>query len=293
MATPALFTPLTLRGVTLKNRIAVSPMCQYSATNGVPNDWHFVHLGRFAIGGAGMVMVEATAVEPEGRISHGCLGLWNDEQQAQMARIAAFLKSQGAVPAIQIGHAGRKASTHRPFEGGGPITAADAKPGEAPWETVAPSAIPFAEGYPTPHTLTVDEFQVLTGKFVDSAKRALAAGFEVLELHGAHGYLLTEFLSPISNQRTDQYGGDIAGRMRFLLETVEAVRAVWPADKPLFVRLSTVDGTPGGWSLEDSVVLAKELKARGVDVVDSSSGGLTTSMEAANKPGPLYQTPYA
>ncbi len=293
MATPALFTPLTLRGVTLKNRIAVSPMCQYSATNGVPNDWHFVHLGRFAIGGAGMVMVEATAVEPEGRISHGCLGLLLVIPQAQMARIAAFLKSQGAVPAIQIGHAGRKASTHRPFEGGGPITAADAKPGEAPWETVAPSAIPFAEGYPTPHTLTVDEIQVLTGKFVDSAKRALAAGFEVLELHGAHGYLLTEFLSPISNQRTDQYGGDIAGRMRFLLETVEAVRAVWPADKPLFVRLSTVDGTPGGWSLEDSVVLAKELKARGVDVVDSSSGGLTTSMEAANKPGPLYQTPYA
>ncbi|WP_369058659.1 NADH:flavin oxidoreductase/NADH oxidase [Caulobacter sp. 73W] len=293
MSTPALFTPLALRDVTLKNRIAVSPMCQYVATDGVPNDWHFVHLGRFAIGGAGLVMVEATAVEPEGRISHGCLGLWNDEQQAQMARIVAFLKSQGAVPAIQIGHAGRKASTHRPFEGGGPVTAENAKPGEAPWRTVAPSAIPFAEGYPTPHALTADEIQVLTGKFVDSARRALAAGFEVLEIHGAHGYLLTEFLSPISNQRTDQYGGDINGRMRFLLETVEAVRTVWPADKPLFMRLSTVDGTPGGWSLEDSVVLAKELKARGVDVVDSSSGGLTTSMEAANKPGPLYQTPYA
>ncbi|WP_269716040.1 NADH:flavin oxidoreductase/NADH oxidase [Caulobacter sp. NIBR2454] len=293
MTTPALFTPLTLRGVTLKNRIAVSPMCQYSATDGVPNDWHFVHLGRFAIGGAGLVMVEATAVEAEGRITHGDLGLWNDEQQGRLARIAAFLKSQGAVPAIQIGHAGRKASTHRPFEGGHPITTENARPGESAWQTVAPSAIPFADGYHTPRALTVEEIHGLTAKFVDSAKRALAAGFEVLEIHGAHGYLLTEFLSPISNHRSDQYGGDFQGRTRFLLETVEAVRAVWPDDKPLFVRLSTVDGTPGGWSLEDSVVLAGELKARGVDVIDSSSGGLTPSMETANRPAPLYQTPYA
>ncbi len=293
MTQSVLFSPLTLRGVTLKNRITISPMCQYSAIDGVVQDWHFVHLGRFALGGAALVFVEATGVEAAGRISHGDVGLWNDEQQAALARIAALLKAQGAVPGIQIAHAGRKASTHRPFEGDGPVTAETQRPGEPAWQTVAPSAIPFTDSWPTPRALSTEEVVGIREKFVASARRALAAGFEVVEIHAAHGYLLNEFLSPVSNHRTDQYGGDFEGRIRLLLEITEAVRALWPADKPLFVRLSTVDGTPGGWTLDDSVALAKRLKALGVDVVDSSSGGLTPSMETMNKPGPGYQVPYA
>ncbi|AKT43626.1 NADH:flavin oxidoreductase/NADH oxidase [Chondromyces crocatus] len=293
MSEPALFQPLTLRGLTLKNRVVVSPMCQYSAVDGVANDWHFVHLGRFAIGGAGTVFVEATGVEARGRISHGDMGLYNDEQQAALARIAAFVKSQGAVPAIQLAHAGRKASTHRPWQGGASITPENALPGEPPWTTVAPSALPFDEGWHTPHALTLEEIAELKEAWASSTRRALAAGFEIVEVHAAHGYLLTEFLSPISNQRTDAYGGDLAGRMRLLLEVVEVVRAVWPEDRPVFVRISAVDGTEGGWSLEDSLVLARELKARGVDVVDCSSGGLSPSMATLNRPAPGYQVPYA
>jgi 2,4-dienoyl-CoA reductase-like NADH-dependent reductase (Old Yellow Enzyme family) len=293
MTQSVLFSPLTLRGVTLKNRITISPMCQYSAVDGVVQDWHFVHLGRFALGGAALVFVEATGVEAAGRISHGDVGLWNDEQQAALARIAALLKAQGAVPGIQIAHAGRKASTHRPFEGEGPVTPQTQRPGEPAWQTVAPSAIPFTESWPTPRALSTEEVVGIREKFVATARRALEAGFEVVEIHAAHGYLLNEFLSPVSNHRTDQYGGDFEGRIRLLLEITEAVRALWPADKPLFVRLSTVDGTPGGWTLDDSVALAKRLKALGVDVVDSSSGGLTPSMETMNKPGLGYQVPYA
>jgi len=293
MTQSVLFSPLTLRGVTLKNRITISPMCQYSAVDGVVQDWHFVHLGRFALGGAALIFVEATGVEAAGRISHGDVGLWNDEQQAALARIAALLKAQGAVPGIQIAHAGRKASTHRPFEGDGPVTPQTQQPGEPAWQTVAPSAIPFTDGWPTPRALSTEEVVGIREKFVASARRALAAGFEVVEIHAAHGYLLNEFLSPVSNHRTDQYGGDFEGRIRLLLEITEAVRALWPADKPLFVRLSSVDGTPGGWTLDDSVALARRLKALGVDVIDCSSGGMTPSMETMNKPGPGYQVPYA
>lgn len=293
MTQSVLFSPLVLRGVTLKNRVVISPMCQYSAVDGVVQDWHFVHLGRFAIGGAALVFVEATGVEARGRISHGDVGLWNDEQQAALARIAALLRAQGAVPGIQLAHAGRKGSSHRPFEGAGPVTAETQIPGEPAWETVAPSAIPFAEGWPTPRALTLEEIAALRDAFVASARRALAAGFEVVEVHAAHGYLLNQFLSPVSNQRTDPYGGDIEGRMRLTLEVVEAVRGVWPADKPLFVRISAVDGTAGGWTLDDSIVLARRLKALGADVVDCSSGAITPSMETIPKPAPGYQVPYA
>jgi 2,4-dienoyl-CoA reductase-like NADH-dependent reductase (Old Yellow Enzyme family) len=293
MSQSTLFSPLTLRGLTLKNRVVISPMCQYSAIDGVAQDWHLAHLGRFAIGGAALVFVEATGVEARGRISHGDVGLWNDAQEAALARVAAFLKAQGAAPGIQLAHAGRKASSHRPFEGHGAVTDDTQRPGEPPWETVSASAIPFADGWPTPRALDLEEISAIREAFVASARRALAAGFEVVEVHAAHGYLLNQFLSPISNRRTDAYGGDLEGRMRLTLEVTEAVRAVWPADKPLFVRISAVDGTPGGWTLEDSVVLARRLKALGADVIDSSSGGLTPSIETINRPGPGYQVPYA
>lgn len=293
MPSPALFTPLKLRELSLKNRVVVSPMCQYSAENGVPNDWHLVHLGRFALGGAGLVFAEATAVEPEGRISAGDTGLYDDAQQAAFARIVTFLKAQGSAAGMQLAHAGRKASTRPPWLGGGPAKAEDAS-GGATWTPVAPSALPFADGYPTPTALSLPDIERIKKAFESSAKRALAADFDVVEVHTAHGYLLTQFLSPLSNQRTDQYGGDRAGRMRLPLEIVETVRAVWPASRPLFVRISAVDGSEGGWSLDDSVVYARELRERGVDVVDCSSGGITPSM--ATVPDPRqhgYQVPFA
>ncbi|WP_426044150.1 hypothetical protein [Caulobacter sp. DWR3-1-2] len=211
MSQLTLFKPLTLRGLTLKNRIVVSPMCQYVAVDGVAQDWHLAHLARFAIGGAGVVFVEATAVEPRGRITHGDLGLWNVAQQAALARIASMIKGLGAIPAIQLAHAGRKASTHRPFEGGGPILPDNAKPGEPAWAALAPSAVPFAPTWPTPEAATLDDIAAIKAAFAASAKRALAAGFEIIEIHCAHGYLLTEFLSPISNQRDDAYGRAWAG----------------------------------------------------------------------------------
>lgn len=293
MTEPLLFSPLTLRGVTTRNRVVISPMCQYSAVDGVVQDWHFVHLGRFALGGAGIVFVEATGVEPEGRISHGCTGLWNDAQQQALGPIAAFLKSQGAVPAIQLAHAGRKASAQRPWQGAGPITAENALPGEEPWPVVGPSPIVFDDGWQVPRELTIADIERLTAAWAASAKRALAAGFEIVEVHAAHGYLLSEFLSPASNHRTDAYGGDRAGRMRFPLEVVEAVRAVWPADKPLFVRVNGVDGTADGWGIEDTVAFAAELKARGVDVVDCSAGGVTTDLVGIRYKEPGYQVPFA
>jgi 2,4-dienoyl-CoA reductase-like NADH-dependent reductase (Old Yellow Enzyme family) len=293
MTQSLLFSPLTLRGVTLKNRVVISPMCQYTAIDGVVQPWHLVHLGRFAIGGAALIFVEATGVEARGRISHGDVGLWNDEQAAALAPIVAFIKAQGAIPGIQIAHAGRKASSHRPFEGAGPVTVDTQVGEEAPWETVAPSAIPFDASWPTPRALTIDEIGEIKQAFVAATHRALAAGFEVVEVHAAHGYLLNQFLSPVSNLRTDAYGGDIEGRMRLVLEVTEAMRAVWPQDKPVFVRLSAVDGAEGGWTLADSVVLAQRLKTLGVDVVDASSGALTPSMATMHKPGPGYQVPYA
>lgn len=267
-----LFTPYTLRGVTLPNRITVSPMCMYSAVDGVPNDWHLMHLGARATGGAGLIIAEATGVVPEGRISPGDTGLWNEHQVEAWARINTFIESQGSVPGVQLGHAGRKASTKRPpFDGVGPI-APDEPEG---WQTVAPSAIPFKPDYPVPHELTVDELQKLTESWVAAADRAHAAGFKVIELHMAHGYLLHQFYSPLTNQRSDEYGGTRENRMRYPLEVTRAVRAAWPDELPLIVRISAVDWVDGGWSLEDSVVLAKELKEAGVDLIDCSSGGGT------------------
>jgi len=290
MTTPKLLTPFTVRGLTLKNRIVVSPMCQYSAIDGVASDWHLVHLGRFAIGGAALVFVEATGVEARGRISPGDMGLWNDEQARALARIVDFLKANGAAAGIQLAHAGRKGSTRRPWDGGAQLTEADSARGEAPWETLAPSALPFADDYPLPRAMSTADMAEVIIAFREAARRALDAGFDVVEVHAAHGYLLHEFLSPLSNHRTDGYGGSLENRMRFPLEVVQTVRAVWPADKPLFVRLSSVDHVEGGLTIGDTVEIAKALKALGVDVVDCSSGGNAP----ANIPlSPGYQVPYA
>jgi 2,4-dienoyl-CoA reductase-like NADH-dependent reductase (Old Yellow Enzyme family) len=289
-----LFSPFALRGLTLKNRLVVAPMCQYSARHGVAGDYHLVHYGRFALGGFGLVIVEATAVTPEGRISYGDLGLWDDGQIAPLARIVDVVKANGAAVGIQIGHAGRKASATVPWRGGFTETEAEkAALGFESWTPVAPSAVPHTPNspvYQTPHALTLDEIAAVKDAFVAAARRALAAGFDLVEVHGAHGYLLNQFLSPLANRRTDRYGGSRENRMRFPLEVVAAVRAVWPADKPVLVRLSVTDSHPEGWTTEDSVVLSAELKRLGVDLVDCSSGGFDG---AAVAPKPLYQVPLA
>jgi len=291
---PLLFTPISPRGVTFKNRVVISPMCQYSARDGLANDWHFAHLAKFAIGGAGLVFAEAAAVEANGRITHGDLGIWSDAHIAPLKRITDFIKSQGSVPAMQLAHAGRKASIQRPWDGNGPINETDRARGEDVWPVVAPSPIPMDSGWLTPHELTVSEIRQVQESWKKAALRALAAGFDVLEMHSAHGYLGHEFLSPLSNKRSDQYGGDLKGRMRFCLELAEILRAVWPQDKPLFVRVSSVDGVEGGWTLDDTVALAKELKARGVDALDCSSGGLMGSATAARVKRSLgFQVPFA
>ena len=285
--THKLFSSWTLRSVTLRNRICVAPMCQYSTPDGVAGDWHMVHLGSRAVGGAGLVMVEAAAISPEGRISPRDLGIWTDTQAQALAPIVAFMKAQGAVTAIQIAHAGRKASTRPPFLGGDPITT-DAEDG---WEPQGPSALPFHHSHTVPHAMDAHNLEKVRRDFVAAARRALAAGFEVLELHMAHGYLLHSFLSPISNQRADEYGGSLENRMRLPLEITAAVRAVWPEDLPLWVRISATDWVRGGWDLEQSVVLSKALKDRGVDVIDCSSGGMTP--DAVIPAGPGFQTPFA
>ncbi len=272
--TPRLFSPLTLRGVTLPNRIVISPMCTYSATNGMPDDWHLVHLGQYALGGAGLVFTEAAAVEERGRITHGDLGIWSDGHAAALKQVTTFLKAHGAVPGIQLAHAGRKASMQRPWFGNGPLGEDDVARGDKPWDIYAPSALPVGEDFMVPDEMSEADIHHVQQAFADAAGRAAEAGFEVLEIHSAHGYLGHSFLSPLSNRRNDAYGGDREGRMRFTLETVEKVRAAWPADKPLFVRVSSIDGVEGGWELDDTVVLAGELKARGVDVMDCSSGGI-------------------
>jgi len=292
--TPLLFRPMTIRGVTTRNRLVLAPMCQYSATDGIANEWHLMHLGRVAAGGMGIVMAEATAVDPRGRITHGDLGIWSDAHVAPLRRIADFVRAQGAVPAIQLAHAGRKASAQRPWQGGGQLGAEDAARGEPAWRTVAPSAEPVGPGWETPEELSAADIAALVERFGDAAARAAAAGFDVAEIHGAHGYLIASFMSPVTNRRNDAYGGDRAGRMRFALEVTEAVRRRWPADKPLFFRVSTVDGAEGGWDVPDTVALARELGRRGVDVVDCSSGGLTGSSTLGNTyRGPGFQVPYA
>lgn len=294
MSQPLLFQPITLRGVSARNRILISPMCQYSAVDGVANDWHLVHLGKFAQGGAGIVMVEATAVTAEGRITHGDVGLWHDGQTAPLERIAAFLRDNGAVPAIQLAHAGRKASMQRPWFGNAALDTSDHARGDLPWRIVAPSAIPMDQGWLTPDALDLDELDSLREQWRLATLRAVDAGFELLEVHCAHGYLLHEFLSPLSNRRSDAYGGDRQGRMRYPLEIIETVRAAWPGDKPLSVRISSVDGVEGGLELGDQIEFAREAKARGADLIDCSSGGLLGSATAARIPrGYGFQVPYA
>lgn len=294
MSTPLLFSPLDLRAVRLKNRVVISPMCQYSATDGMADDYHFAHLARFALGGAGLIFTEAVAVERNARITHGDVGLWSDAHIAPLARITAFLKSQGAVPAIQLAHAGRKASMQRPWHGNGPLNDSDRARGEDVWPIVAPSALPMDDGWLMPHALRLEEIEQLKANWAAAAKRALVAGFEVAEVHGAHGYLLHEFLSPISNKRTDRYGGDREGRMRLALEIATLTRAIWPQDKPVFFRVSATDGIDGGWSVEDSVELARRLAGIGIDVIDCSSGGIAGSATAARaKRTPGFQVPFA
>jgi 2,4-dienoyl-CoA reductase-like NADH-dependent reductase (Old Yellow Enzyme family) len=290
MTHPLLLQPLAIKALTLRNRIVVSPMCQYSAVDGVAQDWHLVHLGRFALGGAGLVFVEATGVEPRGRISPGDVGLWNDDQARALARIADFLKANGSAAGIQLAHAGRKGSTRRPWDGGAALTDADAARGEAPWEPLAPSALAFADNYPSPKSMSTADMGEVIIAFREAAKRALDCGFDVVEVHAAHGYLLHEFLSPLSNHRADAYGGDREGRMRFPLEVVQTVRAVWPEDRPLFVRVSAVDYGEGGLTLEDTIAFARELKALGVDLIDCSSGGNSPVFPV---PDPGYQVPFA
>lgn len=281
-----LFEPLRIREVTFRNRVAVSPMCEYSSDDGFANDWHLVHLGSRAVGGAGLVIAEATAVEARGRITPGDLGIWKDEHIENLARIAAFVKQHGAVPGIQIAHAGRKASCHVPWKGGEPVSRNDGG-----WQTVAPSPLPFRETDPVPVELDEKEIRSIVGAFGAAAQRALAAGFEVVEIHGAHGYLLHQFLSPLSNLRTDKYGGPFENRIRLLLEVVDAVRAVWPGRLPLFVRISATDWKEGGWTVDDSVMVAARLRAKGVDLIDCSSGGL--AVDAKIPAGPGFQVPFA
>ncbi|WP_136602204.1 NADH:flavin oxidoreductase/NADH oxidase [Salinigranum halophilum] len=289
---PSLFSPLSLRETTIPNRIGVSPMCQYSAVDGVATDWHLVHLGSRAVGGAGLVMTEATAVTPEGRISPEDLGIWTDEQATALRRLASFVRDQGAVPGIQLAHAGRKASTRRPWEGGAPIGPADGG-----WEVVAPSEVPWPyEDHESPpvHALSTADISGVVDDFVAAAERALDAGFLVAEVHAAHGYLLHEFLSPITNRRTDEYGGDFAGRTRLVREVTTAVRDVWPDDRPVFVRVSATDWLPDrdSWTVDDTVRLAGDLADCGADLVDVSSGGIHPEQELPDV-GPGYQVPYA
>jgi 2,4-dienoyl-CoA reductase-like NADH-dependent reductase (Old Yellow Enzyme family) len=281
-----LFSPLKLREVTFRNRVFVSPMCQYSSRDGLPTDWHLVHLGSRAVGGAGLVMVEATAVSPEGRISPDDSGIWSDGHAQAFRRITSFIREQGSVPGVQLAHAGRKASTSSPWRGEGAVT-----PEHGGWQPLAPGPIRFADGYPRPRGMTPADLEAVRGQFAAAARRAAEAGFEVVEIHMAHGYLLHEFLSPLANPRTDEYGGPLENRMRFPLEVVRAVRGAWPDRLPLFVRISATDWAEGGWDLAGSLELARRLKGIGVDLVDCSSGGLVP--KAPVPVGPGYQTPFA
>jgi 2,4-dienoyl-CoA reductase-like NADH-dependent reductase (Old Yellow Enzyme family) len=285
---PGLFDPLAIRDVRFANRVFVSPMCQYTSEDGYANDWHFVHLGSRAVGGAGLVFTEATAVLPEGRISPQDLGIWNDGHIEMLTRIVSFIHEQGSIAGMQLAHAGRKASTRRPWEEpGGKVSEA-----EGGWKkVVAPSALAFTDSYPMPQALTIDGIQEITSAFAAAARRACQAGFRVVEIHAAHGYLIHEFLSPLSNKREDDYGGSFENRTRLCREIVRAVRSVWPKELPLFLRISSTDWVDDGWNIEESVKLAAELKGAGVDLIDCSSGG---NVPHAKIPvGPGYQTAFA
>jgi len=283
---PHLFSPLTIRGVTFRNRIVVSPMCQYSAVDGMATDWHLVHLGSRAVGQAAAVLVEATAVQAIGRISPEDMGIWDDRHVEPLARCARFIAEQGVIAGIQLAHAGRKACTRRPWDGGKPLTEA-----EGAWTPVGPSRLAFAPGYPLPQELDAEGIRTVVNCFVEGARRAIHAGFRLIEIHSAHGYLLHSFLSPLSNERTDEYGGSLANRMRLLLETVEAVRRQIPDSTPLFVRISATDWADDGWDLEQSVALARALSTRGVDLIDCSSGALVAYAKVPV--GKNYQVPFA
>ncbi|HXN15833.1 MAG TPA: NADH:flavin oxidoreductase/NADH oxidase [Usitatibacter sp.] len=280
-----LFSPLTLRSVTLANRILVSPMCQYSCDNGLPNEWHFVHLGSRAVGGAALVSAEASAVTPQGRITPWDAGIWSEAHATAWRPIAEFIRARGAVPAIQLAHAGRKASVNKPWLGGKPLALS-----EGGWQALGPSALAFGN-YPPPRAMTLAEIESAIGDFRRATAFALDAGFDVVEVHGAHGYLLHSFASPLSNQRSDEYGGTLDNRMRFPLAVARAVREAWPQDKPVFYRLSASDWSPGGWDLAQSITLCAQLKAIGIDLVDCSSGGNVAEQKIALGPG--YQVPFA
>lgn len=281
-----LFEPIKIRGVELKNRLVVSPMCEYSSVDGFANDWHLVHLGSRAVGGAGLVFTEATAVTPEGRISPEDLGIWKDDHIAFLKRITKFVTEQGSVPGIQLAHAGRKASHSSPWKGNKALSE-----NEGAWQTIAPSALAYKEGKPLPKEMSHSDIQNLIQDFAWSAKRALEADFKVIEIHAAHGYLINEFLSPLSNHRTDEYGGSFENRIKLLLEVVAAIKNVIKGEFPLFVRISATDWVKGGWTDEDSVLLSKVLKTEGVDLIDCSSGGLSPEQKIPVKP--LYQVPFA
>jgi 2,4-dienoyl-CoA reductase-like NADH-dependent reductase (Old Yellow Enzyme family) len=281
-----LFTPFRLRGLEFRNRVFVSPMCEYSSPGGIPTDWHLVHLGSRAVGGAALVLTEATAVSPEGRISPDDAGIWSDAHRAAWSRIAQFVREQGAAPGMQLAHAGRKASTAAPWLGGKPVG-----PRDGGWIPIGPSPIPFDHGHPAPREMSLADIDRVVGEFVAAARRCVAAGFQVIEIHAAHGYLLHEFLSPLSNRRTDAYGGSLENRLRFTVRVARAVREVWPEDLPLFVRLSVTDWAEGGWDLPQSIELAKALKGAGADLIDCSSGALIPGVKIPSTPG--YQVPFA
>jgi 2,4-dienoyl-CoA reductase-like NADH-dependent reductase (Old Yellow Enzyme family) len=283
----ALFSPITLRGLTLANRVVVSPMCQYNSVNGCATDWHLVHLGQFSLGAGALVMTEATAVNPAGRISLRCATMCSDENEAAMRHVIDFCRAYGvAKHGLQLGHAGRKGSTHPPAAGGKPLA-----PDEGAWETVAPSALPYAPGWPAPRALERPELEALKADFAAAVKRAERIGYDLVEMHAGHGYLLHQFLSPLSNRRSDEYGGSLENRMRFVLETFAAMRAAWPADKPMGARVSATDWVEGGWTPDDTVVLARELRELGCDYLDVSSGALDPRQQLPLAPG--YQVPFA
>ena len=294
-----LFSPYELRGVRFPNRVVISPMQMYLARDGVANDWHFQHLGKYAVARAGCVFTEVLCVEPRGRNTHWDLGIWNDEQVPPLVRIREFVESCGAVPAAQIGHCGGKASRQRPFDGHGPLGEADAARGEPPWTPVGPIAEPSAPGYHMPDALTTAEIAAIVDAFADGTRRLARAGYRFLEVHAAHGYLIHSFYSPISNRRRDGYGGDRRGRMQLALEIAEAVRGQWPDELPLSFRLSCVDALDGGWTMDDTIALARELEHRGVDAIDCSSRGVRgatalANLEATRRPARTgYQVPYA
>jgi 2,4-dienoyl-CoA reductase-like NADH-dependent reductase (Old Yellow Enzyme family) len=283
---PHLFDPIAFRELTLANRIVVSPMCQYSSTEGFPNDWHFVHLGSRAVGGAGLVFTEAAAVTADGRISPDDLGIWNDVHVGAFQRIVRFIQGEGSAAGIQLAHAGRKASTYRPWGGHGEVP-----PDDGGWQPIGPTGEPFAPDYPQPRAMSAADVGDVVHAFREAARRALLAGFDVVEVHAAHGYLVHEFLSPLTNTRTDDYGGSFDNRVRLCLEIVDAVRTIWTGERPLFVRISATDWVPGGWDVDQSVELARRLQAHGVDLIDCSSGG---NVARADIPvGPGYQVPFS